>query len=128
MKKGFLLFVCLLFLWGCQSGDNAPERVASRFLEAYYTHRFEKAIHYADPETARELQTQLNQMEAQGISAADWESLADQEVIVEIQGIVANDGYQALCAYKIKTSPDDANALIETLLLTQTDRGWKVSF
>lgn len=128
MKRLFpILLFLALWLAGCRSTDGRPEKVARLFLEYYYANDYEKAMVYADETTAQELQVSLNQLELNGITAEERKSLA-VFAIIEVEGIIANDGYQAVCAYKVKNAPDDANAMIETLLLVKTEEGWKASF
>ena len=130
MKKiPFILIplLCLLWITGCRSRGGDPEKVAWGFLHAYYTNDYAGALSYADPQTKADLESTLEQMREAGITAEDMRAAA-RPVIIEVEGIIANDGYRAVCAYKLKNSPDDYSALMETLLLTKTDDGWKVTF
>ena len=126
MRK-ILPILLLLALCGCRSANSRPERVAERFLKAFYASDLEKAAALADENTRISLENTLNQWRAEGLTPARIQAEA-QPVIIRVEGIIADDGRQAVCAYKVLTSPDDANALIETLLLVKTDEGWKASF
>ncbi len=126
MRK-ILPILFFLALVGCRSSGGNPERVAERFLKAFYTHDYEKALGVADTVTRAHLEDELSRMRDSGITPAQWRAAA-QPVIVEVEGIIADDGSRAVCAYKVLTSSDDANALIETLLLVKTDEGWRAAF
>jgi len=127
MKK--LIFACLLTgcLSGCGTKQSAPEKVAWGFLHAYYANDYEDALQYADEATRAEISETLELLRQEGVTVQEMKAAA-QPVIIEVEGIIANDGYQAVCAYKLKNSPDDYNAMMETLLLNKTDEGWKVTF
>ncbi|MCD8186286.1 MAG: hypothetical protein LUD68_07490 [Rikenellaceae bacterium] len=127
MRRLGLIGLFLLLLGGCRSGKNDPEKVAWGFLHAYYANDYQGALNYADQATRYDLQTTLEELYAQGITDEQMKKMA-RPVIIEIQGIIANDGQRAVCAYKLKNSPDDYNALMETILLSNTEEGWKVSF
>lgn len=127
MRK--ILAILLLMVWftGCHSDRNDPKQVAWGFLHAYYTNDYEGALQYADSATYAELSQALEQLLSDGFTTEEIKASA-QPVIIEVEGIIANDGYRAVCAYKLKNSPDVYNAMMETLLLNKTDDGWKVAF
>ena len=126
MRK-ILPILLFLALCGCRSTNGDPERVAERFLEAYYAQDLEKAAAFADEATRSNLEVMLEKWREEGITPAQMQADA-QPVIIEVEGIIANDGERAVCTYKVLTSPDDANALMESLLLINTGRGWKAVF
>jgi hypothetical protein len=127
MKKYLVILLSGFCLCACGPSRNDPKKVASAFLHAYYSNNYENAIRYADPETYADLSQTLEQLQADGVTEADMKA-AVRPVIIEIEGIIANDGELAVCAYKLKNAPDDHNAMTETLLLNHTEEGWKVSF
>lgn len=128
MKKLIvILFSLLLFGPACRSGNDTPERIARSFLQAYYGNDLYAARDLAVPDTREEIENTIAQLEEQDISPEEMKAMA-QPVIIEVEGIIANNGQMAVCAYKLKNSADDANAMMETLLLQYTDDGWKVVF
>ena len=128
MKKPFtVLFVFCMLGLACCSGSNNPERIARAFLEAYYGNDLYAARDLAVPDTRQEIGETILQLEEQGITLKEMKAMA-KPVIIEIEGVIANNGKMAVCAYKLKNAPDDANAMMETLLLHYTEEGWRVAF
>ena len=127
MKKRFCILILGLCLTGCVQKKDDPAKIAWGFLHAYYTNDYEGALQYADEETYADLSDALEQMRADGVTNEDMKSAA-RPVIIEVEGIIANDGYQAVCAYKLKNSQNDYSAMMETLLLNKTEEGWKAAF
>ncbi|MDL2230464.1 hypothetical protein LJB87_01570 [Alistipes sp. OttesenSCG-928-L06] len=127
MKKGFLILFCMLLFGSCGHRRSEPEKAAWGFLHAYYTNDYAGALQYADSTTAAELSNTMELLRAEGMTTTEMKNAA-RSVIIEVEGIIANDGYRAVCAYKLKNSPDDYNAMMETLMLYKTADGWKVAF
>jgi len=114
-------------LGACRSDGNDPANIAWSFLHAYYGNDYQGAMEYADSATREDLQRTLESLRADGLTAGQMQDAA-RPVIIEVEGIIANDGYRAVCAYKLKNSREDYNAMMETLMLFRTEEGWKVSF
>ncbi|MDR3186656.1 MAG: hypothetical protein LBU04_07690, partial [Christensenellaceae bacterium] len=114
MKKSVLIFVVSVLFFGCSSEQKKAERIAEKFLEAYYiSFDFDKCFELSSPSSAPKIKDKKTMI--------GFNPLAKEQppTIAVVKTVIDESATMAQCSYTI-------NGAVQSLALLKLSGHWLV--
>ncbi len=125
--KNILLSALVILLTACGTSRTDPEKVAEKYLNAYYRYEYLEASEYLMPGTRQQLEMAAEGMKMQGITPRDLRrENAPAAIHVYDDGLIT--GENAYVSYSLSNPDGEAADGREILVLHLLDGKWWVVY